>query len=160
MLAHLSSSGRCWAQWSDCAENKLLRTDQRELVVPPSCLPPPDSAVTLHLAVWRGQELEKWNEQCLYVSAPVKLRPRARWGARANSCSVTIHSSFGQHLLRASGTDLGAGLSGEGKTRPSLTSHRGYCLVVSDDLHKRMTEENTFTASLTWGQERLSSAEM
>ncbi|XP_016288259.2 glycine cleavage system H protein, mitochondrial isoform X1 [Monodelphis domestica] len=70
------SCGRCWPQWQECVQQQLLFTDQREMLVEPGCLPPPNSAVTLHVLV-RGVQGQRWrDEQCVYVTAEQKLHPR------------------------------------------------------------------------------------
>uniref|UniRef100_A0A4X2LHG8 Polycystic kidney disease protein 1-like 2 n=1 Tax=Vombatus ursinus TaxID=29139 RepID=A0A4X2LHG8_VOMUR len=69
------SCGGCWPQWRVCVHRQLLFTDQREMLIEPSCLPPPNSAITLRILV-HGMQGEQWqDEQCLYVTAEQKLYP-------------------------------------------------------------------------------------
>ncbi|XP_051829552.1 polycystic kidney disease protein 1-like 2 [Antechinus flavipes] len=70
------SCGRCWPQWKECVQQQLLVTGQREMLIEPACLPPPNSAITLGILV-HGAQGEQWkDEQCLYVTAEQKLHPQ------------------------------------------------------------------------------------
>uniref|UniRef100_G3VUE5 Polycystic kidney disease protein 1-like 2 n=1 Tax=Sarcophilus harrisii TaxID=9305 RepID=G3VUE5_SARHA len=70
------SCGRCWPQWKECVQQQLLVTGQREMLIEPACLPPPNSAITLRILV-HGTQGEQWqDEQCLYVTGEQKLHPQ------------------------------------------------------------------------------------
>ncbi|XP_072487409.1 polycystin-1-like protein 2 [Notamacropus eugenii] len=70
------SCGSCWPQWRECVQQQLIFTDQREMLIDPFCLPPPNSAITLRILV-HGMQEEQWqDEQCLYVTAEQKLHPQ------------------------------------------------------------------------------------
>lgn len=71
-------SGSCWPEWADCVERHAIPVDQREIQIPPTCLPPASSAVTVKVSVKSPEEDAKHDEQCLYVTAKQDLHPQIR----------------------------------------------------------------------------------
>ncbi|XP_029466481.1 polycystic kidney disease protein 1-like 2 [Rhinatrema bivittatum] len=69
------SCGSCWPRWSECVEQQLIHINREELKIPSVCLPPPNSAVTLKALVKTSEQKDREEEQCLYVTAKVELRP-------------------------------------------------------------------------------------
>ncbi|KAF1405195.1 Polycystic kidney disease protein 1-like 2, partial [Spheniscus humboldti] len=63
----LWSCGVCWPEWNKCVQQQIILTNQTEVQIPPSCLPPPKSAVTVRVTVQNHGTEERQDEQCLYL---------------------------------------------------------------------------------------------
>ncbi|NWS51862.1 PK1L2 protein, partial [Chunga burmeisteri] len=63
----LWSCGACWPAWNECVQQQIILTNQTEVQIPPSCLPPPKSAVTVRVTVQNHGNEETQDEQCLYL---------------------------------------------------------------------------------------------
>ncbi|NXN15255.1 PK1L2 protein, partial [Indicator maculatus] len=68
----LWSCGACWPEWSKCVQQQIILTNQTEVQIPPSCLPPPKSAVTVRVTARNHGNEERQDEQCLYL-VPVTI---------------------------------------------------------------------------------------
>ncbi|NWU96850.1 PK1L2 protein, partial [Upupa epops] len=94
----LWSCGACWPQWNKCVQQQLILTNQSEVHIPPSCLPPPKSAVTVRVTVHNHGNEESQDEQCLYVTVKQELQLEIR--CEANCKPVNASNEV---VLRVSG---------------------------------------------------------
>ncbi|XP_061449764.1 polycystin-1-like protein 2 [Rhineura floridana] len=83
------SCGYCWPEWEQCVQQQSIPTDQREVHIPPACLPAPSSAVTVKVTVKSPEKEEKQDEQCLYITAKQDLRPRISCETNCKPVNVT-----------------------------------------------------------------------
>ncbi|NWR62094.1 PK1L2 protein, partial [Bucorvus abyssinicus] len=80
----LWSCGACWPEWNECVQQQIILTNQAEVQIRPSCLPPPKSAVTVRVTVRNNGNEERQDEQCLYllpvttVSLPYRCEANCR----------------------------------------------------------------------------------
>ncbi|NXO69413.1 PK1L2 protein, partial [Phainopepla nitens] len=65
----LWTCGACWPAWNECVKQEKILINQSEVQIPPSCLPPPKSAVTVRISVQNHGSEERQDEQCLYISS-------------------------------------------------------------------------------------------
>ncbi|KAM9183006.1 polycystin-1-like protein 3 [Mergus octosetaceus] len=100
VLANTShKEGACWPEWNECVQHQIILTNQREVQIPPSCLPPPKSAVTVKVTVQNRGNEEKQDEQCLYVTAKQELQLEIRCEANCkpvNASEEVVLSVSGQ----------------------------------------------------------------
>ncbi|KAM9288783.1 polycystin-1-like protein 2 [Morus bassanus] len=95
----LWSCGACWPEWNECVQQHIIRTNQTEVQIPPSCLPPPKSAVTVRVTVRSHGNEERQDEQCLYVTAKQELPLEIRCEANCkpvNASDEVVLSVSGQ----------------------------------------------------------------
>ncbi|OPJ78162.1 polycystic kidney disease protein 1-like 2 [Patagioenas fasciata monilis] len=97
-LSFLWSCGACWPEWNKCVQQQIILTNQTEVQIPPSCLPPPKSAVTVRVLVRNDGNEERQDEQCLYVTARQELQLEIR--CEANCKPVNASEEL---VLRVSG---------------------------------------------------------
>ncbi|KAK2530103.1 Pkd1l2 [Columba guinea] len=99
VLANSShQEGACWPEWNECVQQQIILTNQTEVQIPPSCLPPPKSAVTVRVLVCNDGNEERQDEQCLYVTARQELQLEIR--CEANCKPVNAREEL---VLRVSG---------------------------------------------------------
>uniref|UniRef100_A0A8C5SYB1 Polycystin 1 like 2/pseudo n=1 Tax=Laticauda laticaudata TaxID=8630 RepID=A0A8C5SYB1_LATLA len=79
----------CWPQWDECVQQQSIDTAQREIQIPPNCLPPPSSAVTVKVVVKTPEKEEKQDEQCLYVTAKQDLSLRISCERNCNPVNIS-----------------------------------------------------------------------
>lgn len=77
------SAGACWPAWNECVKQQIILINQSEVQIPPSCLPPPKSAVTVRITVQNHGSEERQDEQCLYVTAKQELHLHIRSGFKS-----------------------------------------------------------------------------
>ncbi|NXL57930.1 PK1L2 protein, partial [Chordeiles acutipennis] len=95
----LWSCGACWPEWKKCVQQQIILTNQTEVQIPPSCLPPPKSAVTVRVTVQKHGNEEGQDEQCLYVTAKQELQLEIRCEANCkpvNASDEVVLSVSGQ----------------------------------------------------------------
>ncbi|XP_033373170.1 polycystic kidney disease protein 1-like 2 [Parus major] len=85
----LWTCGACWPAWNECVKQQIILINQSEVQIPPSCLPPPKSAVTVRITVRSHGSEERQDEQCLYVTAKQELQLEIRCEANCNPVNVS-----------------------------------------------------------------------
>ncbi|NWI88929.1 PK1L2 protein, partial [Pitta sordida] len=85
----LWSCGACWPAWNECVQQQIILINQTEVQIPPSCLPPPKSAVTVRISVQNPGSEERQDEQCLYVNAKQELQLEIRCEANCKPVNVS-----------------------------------------------------------------------
>ncbi|XP_068117923.1 polycystin-1-like protein 2 [Hyperolius riggenbachi] len=97
------SCGSCWLGWFACVEKNIIDPTSDKIVVPASCLPPPNAAFTIRAAaVLSGEEIIQ-DEECFYVTAKNQLHPRI--SCQSNCKNVNLSETM---ELRASCENCGA----------------------------------------------------
>ncbi|XP_078524933.1 polycystin-1-like protein 2 [Lissotriton helveticus] len=86
------SCGSCWPRWSECVDQHHILPNSPELRIPAECLPPPNAAVTLKVAVKSNGKEDGHDEQCLYVTAKQRLTLKIR--CEKNCKPVNIHEDM------------------------------------------------------------------
>ncbi|NWW80638.1 PK1L2 protein, partial [Climacteris rufus] len=85
----LWTCGACWPGWNECVKQQIILTNQSEVQIPPSCLPPPKAAVTVRITVQTHGSEERQDEQCLYVTAKQELQLEIRCEANCKPVNVS-----------------------------------------------------------------------
>ncbi|OXB80026.1 UNVERIFIED_CONTAM: hypothetical protein H355_014070 [Colinus virginianus] len=90
VLANSShTEGACWPEWNECVQHQIILTSQQEVQIPPTCLPPPKSAVTVRVTVQSHGNEEQQDEQCLYVTAKQDLQLEIRCEANCKPVNAS-----------------------------------------------------------------------